>query len=466
MLSIRYEHNLKEADHMARVFANVKTKLPGPKAKELLQRRLDIVPNGVSYGIPTFVKTAKGALLEDVDGNSFIDFAGAIGTINAGHCHDTVVTALHEQVDNYIHTGFNVMMYDPYIDFAEKIANLAPGNFDKKVMFLNSGAEAVENAIKIARKFTNRQAVVSFSGGFHGRTLLAMSLTGKVRPYKYEYGPFAPEIYHAPFPYAYRRPESMSQEAYTTYLLDQLKDFFISEVDPSQVAAIIMEPIQGESGFIIPDKAFVKGVYELCKQHGILFIADEIQTGFGRTGKYFAMEHYEVEPDLITISKSMAAGLPISGVIGRKKIMDHAKSGELGGTYCGSPLGCKAGIAVLDVMEKENLNERAIEIGDKVMKKFEQLYKNYEVIGDYRGLGAMCALEFVEDRESKKPDGNITGRILKEAQNHGLIALKAGFYDNVVRLLMPLVITDEQLEEGLDILEAAIKATVNEAVQN
>lgn len=441
-------------------FANVQTELPGPKAKELLDRRHDIVPQGVGYGIPTFVESAKGALLQDVDGNRFIDFAGAIGCINVGHSHDTVVSALHDQVDRYIHTGFNVMMYDPYIELAEKIAALAPGYFKKKVMFLNSGAEAVENAVKIARKHTKRQAVVSFSGGFHGRTLMTMSLTGKVRPFKYEYGPFAPEVYHASYPYNYRRPESMSEEEYTDYLLQQVESFFISEVDPSQVAAFIMEPVQGESGFIIPNRKFVQGIYEICKQHGILFIADEIQTGFGRTGKYFAMEHYGIEPDLIAISKSMAAGLPISGVIGREEVMDSARPGELGGTYCGSPLGCRAGIAVLEVMEKENLNKRAELIGNRVMEKFQGFYDRFDVIGEFRGLGAMCALELVKDRDSKEPAKELTGQVLKEAQQRGLIVLKAGVHDNVVRLLMPLVITDEQLEEGLNILEESIEAVL------
>ncbi|SFE21874.1 4-aminobutyrate aminotransferase apoenzyme [Lentibacillus persicus] len=443
---------------MSKKFANVKTELPGPKAKELLDRRHNIVPDGVSYGAPTFVDTAKGALLKDVDGNQFIDFAGAIGVINAGHSHDTVVSALQDQAAKYIHTGFNVMMYDPYIEFAEKLAELAPGSFDKKVMFLNSGAEANENAIKIARKYTGRQAVVSFTGGFHGRTLMTMSMTGKVKPYKFEYGPFAPEVYHAPFPYNYRRPESMGEDEYAEYLLKQVEDFFITEVDPTQVAAFIMEPVQGESGFIIPNKKFVQGVYELCKQHGILFIADEIQTGFGRTGKYFAMEHFDVAPDMVTVSKSMAAGLPISGVIGRQEVMDGAGAGELGGTYCGSPLGCRAGLAVLEVMEKENLNDRGVAIGEKVMRKFSEMYDRFDAIGDYRGLGAMCALEFVTDRDSKEPDKKMAPQVLKEARDRGLIALKAGVYDNVVRLLMPLVITDEQLEEGLEILEEAIEA--------
>lgn len=445
---------------MKKSYAKVQTALPGTRAKELLERRHNIVPDAVSYGIPTFVDKADGALLQDIDGNRFIDFAGAIGTINAGHRHPTVVKALHDQVDRYIHTGFNVMMYDPYIEFAEKIAALAPGSFAKKVMFLNSGAEAIENAVKIARKYTGRQAVVSFSGGFHGRTLMTMSLTGKVKPYKYEYGPFAPEVYHAAFPYHYRRPESMSKAEYSQFLLGELEKFFISEVAPENVAAVIMEPVQGESGFIVPDKAFIQGVAALCKKHGILLVADEIQTGFGRTGKYFAMEHFGVESDLITISKSMAAGVPISGVIGRKELMDAAGPGELGGTYCGSPLGCSAGLAVLEVMEKEELNKRAEVIGEKVMKKFRQFYDRFEVVGDARGLGAMCALEFVKDKESKEPAKQLVGEILQEARKQGVIALNAGVYDNVIRLLMPLVITDEQLDEGLDILEAAIESVV------
>lgn len=443
---------------MTRSYANVQTALPGPNAKGLLDRRQDIVPDGVSYGIPTFIEEAEGAMIEDVDGNRFIDFAGAIGVLNVGHRHPTVVKALHDQIDRYIHTGFNVMMYDPYIELAEKIAALAPGAFDKKVMFLNSGAEAIENAVKIARKYTKRQAVVSFSGGFHGRTLMTMSLTGKVRPYKYEYGPFAPEVYHAPYLYRYRRPESMSEEAYSHMLLNELEQFFITEVAPENVAAVVMEPVQGESGFIVPDKNFVQGVAALCKKHGILLIADEIQTGFGRTGKYFAMEHFDVEPDLITISKSMAAGVPISGVIGRKAIMDEANSGELGGTYCGSPLGCRAGLAVLEVMEEEQINKRAEVIGETVMKKFRGWYDRFEIVGDVRGLGAMCAIEFVTDRKTKTPAKQLASQILKEAQKRGVIALNAGIYDNVVRLLMPLVITDEQLEEGLDVLEEAIAA--------
>ncbi|MFT9848730.1 4-aminobutyrate--2-oxoglutarate transaminase [Aneurinibacillus sp. REN35] len=446
---------------MSYKFANVKTELPGPKAKEILERRKQYVPKGISNGIPTFVEKAQGAILTDVDGNNFIDFAGAIGTINVGHCTPEVVEALHDQIDKYIHTGFNVMMYEPYIELAERLAKLAPGNHEKQVMFLNSGAEAVENAVKIARKYTKRQGVVVFSRGFHGRTLLTMSMTSKVKPYKYEFGPFAPEVYKAPYHYEYRRPEGMSAEQYDEFILQEFKTFLLGDAAPETIAAVVMEPVQGEGGFVVPSKKFVQGVAEICKQHGIVFVADEIQTGFSRTGKMFAVEHFDVVPDLMTISKSMGAGLPISGVIGRKEIMDAANPGELGGTYAGSPLGCRAALAVLDVIEKQNLNDKASVIGEKVMERFNSLAEKYDCIGDVRGLGAMCAMEFVKDRETKEPNKEIVSKIVDEANKRGLITLSAGLYSNVMRVLMPLVITDEQLEEGLNILEESVEAAVS-----
>ncbi|GEN33907.1 4-aminobutyrate--2-oxoglutarate transaminase [Aneurinibacillus danicus] len=446
---------------MSYKFANVKTELPGPKAKKLLERRKQYVPKGISNGIPTFVEKAQGALLTDVDGNTFIDFAGAIGTINVGHCTPEVVEALHDQVDKYIHTGFNVMMYEPYIELAERLAKLAPGNHEKQVMFLNSGAEAVENAVKIARKYTKRQGVVVFSRGFHGRTLLTMTMTSKVKPYKFEFGPFAPEVYKAPYHYEYRRPEGMSAEQYDDYILNEFKTFLLGDVAPETIAAVVMEPVQGEGGFVVPSKKFVQGVAEICKQHGIVFVADEIQTGFSRTGKLFAVEHFDVVPDLMTISKSMGAGLPISGVIGRKEIMEVANAGELGGTYAGSPLGCRAALAVLDVIEKYDLNERGRVIGEKVIERFNHLAEKYDIIGDVRGLGAMCAMEFVKDKQTKEPNKEIVGTIINEANKRGLITLSAGLYGNVIRVLMPLVITDEQLEEGLDILEESIAAATS-----
>lgn len=441
-------------------FAEIKTSIPGEKSKSLVERRQNIVPKGVSNGVPAFAQKAEGALITDVDGNTFIDFVGAIGVMNVGHNHPKVKQALHEQVDQFIHTGFNVMMYESYIELAEKLAELSPGNHEKKVLLQNSGAEAVENAVKIARKYTKRQGIISFSRGYHGRTLMTMTMTSKVKPYKFEFGPFAPEVYRAPYPYSYRRPEGMTIEQHEEQVLADFKNFFITDVASETIAAVVMEPVQGEGGFIVPGKHFVQGVAEFCKEHGILFIADEIQTGFARTGKYFAIEHFDVVPDLITVSKSMGAGVPISGVIGSKEIMDQSEPGELGGTYSGSPLGCKAALAVLEIIEEENLNQRGQEIGEKVMDHFERLTEKFDCIGDIRGLGAMCAMEIVKDRDSKEPAKDLTNSIIKEANRRGLLLFSAGVYSNVLRLLMPLVITDEQLEEGLNILEQAIEAAV------
>jgi 4-aminobutyrate aminotransferase / (S)-3-amino-2-methylpropionate transaminase / 5-aminovalerate transaminase len=439
-------------------FVKVQTEIPGPKSKEILERRNKYVPKGISNNCHSFVKKAQGALVEDVDGNHYIDFAGAIGTVNVGHSHPRVVRALQEQASQFIHTGFNVMMYESYINLAERLCKLAPGDFNKQTAFFNSGAEAVENAVKIARKYTKRQGIISFTRGFHGRTLMTMTMTSKVKPYKFGFGPFAPEVYKAPYPYVYRRPEGLSEQQYNEMIIEQFETFLLAEVAPETIAAVVMEPVQGEGGFIVPDKAFVQRVREICTQYGILFVADEIQTGFARTGKYFAIEHFGVEPDLITISKSMGAGVPISGVIGRAEIMDAAEVGEIGGTYSGSPLGCRAALTVLDIIESENLNERAQKIGTRAVDKMKQLAERFDSIGDVRGLGAMCAMEIVKDRHSKTPDKEAVGKIVKAAGERGLMLLSAGLYGNVIRLLMPLTITDEQLEEGLQILEESFGA--------
>lgn len=439
-------------------FVKQLTEIPGPKSKEILELRKKYVPKGISNNCHSFVKKAQGSLVEDVDGNIFIDFAGAIGTVNVGHSHPRVVRALQEQASQFIHTGFNVMMYESYINLAERLCQLAPGDFNKQTAFFNSGAEAVENAVKIARKYTKRQGIISFTRGFHGRTLMTMTMTSKVKPYKFGFGPFAPEVYKAPYPYVYRRPEGMSEQQYTEMIIEQFETFLLAEVAPETIAAVVVEPVQGEGGFIVPDKGFVQRVREICTQYGILFVADEIQTGFGRTGKYFAIEHFGVEPDLITISKSMGAGVPISGVIGRAEIMDAAEVGEIGGTYSGSPLGCRAALTVLDIIESENLNERAQKIGTRATNKMKQLAERFDSIGDVRGLGAMCAMEIVKDRHSKTPDKEAVGKIVKAAGERGLLLLSAGLYGNVIRLLMPLTITDEQLEEGLQILEESFEA--------
>ncbi|PAQ13732.1 4-aminobutyrate--2-oxoglutarate transaminase [Bacillaceae bacterium SAOS 7] len=447
--------------NMTRKFAKVTGALPGPKSKALLERRQAAVVRGVSNGVPSFAAKAEGALITDVDGNTFIDFVGAIGTMNVGHCHPKVKEALHKQVDEYIHPGFNVMMYEPYIELCEKLIDLAPGDHEKQAILFNSGAEAVENAVKVARKYTKRTGVISFSRAYHGRTLLTMTMTSKVKPYKYEFGPFAPEVYKAPFPYTYRRPEGTTEEQYVDSVISQFEDFFVNDVAPESVAAVIMEPVQGEGGFIPAPQKFIEAVYAICKKHGILFIADEIQTGFGRTGKQFAIEHFGIVPDLMTVSKSMAAGVPISGLIGRKEVMEAAAPGELGGTYSGSPLGCAAALAVIDIMEEEKINERGAVLGQLVMDRLNQLAEKYEAIGEIRGLGSMVAVELVKDRTTKEPNKELTNAIIAEANNRGLLIISAGAYGNVLRFLMPLVITDEQVAEGLEILEEAFEVAVS-----
>lgn len=425
--------------------------------KELQEKRKKYVPKAVSNGNLNIAHTAKGATIIDLDGNEWIDFAGAIGTLNVGHSHPKVTAAVKEQVEKFLHPGFNIMLYEGYIRLAEKLCHLTPGEFEKQAIFFNSGAEAVENAIKISRRYTGRQAVVSFVRGYHGRTNLTMGMTSKVKPYKFGFGPFAPEIYQAPFPYLFHKPKEMSDEAYINMKIEEFNDFFISTVAPETVACIVMEPVQGEGGFIIPPKKFVEAVSEFCTEHGIVFVADEIQTGFGRTGKWFGMEHFDVVPDLMTVSKSLAAGLPLSGVVGKTEIMDVAAPGELGGTYAGNPVACAAALAVIDVVKEENLMEKAEIIGQKMENKLHELYNQHEFIGEIRRLGAMVAVEIVEDRMSKKPNKNKTAEIVKYANENGLLLLAAGVKSNVVRFLAPLVITEEELEKGLAILAEAFK---------
>jgi 4-aminobutyrate aminotransferase / (S)-3-amino-2-methylpropionate transaminase / 5-aminovalerate transaminase len=433
----------------------LKTEIPGPMAKELLKRKEANIPKGPFNTIKTFAVKGEGALLTDVDGNTFIDFAGAIGSLNTGHCPPRVVEALHKQLDQYLHPCFHVMMYEPYVELAEKLNQLTPGNHPKKTFFLNSGAEAVENAVKIARKYTGRKAIISFERGFHGRTYMAMSLTSKVKPYKYEFGPFVPDTYKWSYPY-YLRSETTSQEQHDEQLLKRFETFFLSEVPPEEVAAVIMEPIQGEGGFVIPSKKFVQGVKALCEKYGILLIADEVQTGFGRTGKMFAMEHFDVAADIMTMSKSIAAGLPISAVTGRSEIMDSANIGEIGGTYGGSPLGCVAALEVIRTIEEDKLLERAQKIGEVFQDRFEKLVEKYDQIAEVRSLGAMCAIEFVQDSKSNEPNKEIVQEMIQKAHQNGLIIMSAGLYGNIIRLLSPLIITNEQLNEGLDVLEKVI----------
>ncbi|QYR20962.1 4-aminobutyrate--2-oxoglutarate transaminase [Paenibacillus sp. sptzw28] len=439
-----------------RKFVSVSSELPGVKTRELLGKRNQYVSKGIGYSYPLFVEKAQGATLQDVDGNVFLDFVGAIGTINVGHCAPEVVEAIKKQAEQFIHTCFHVGMYEPYVALAEKLAQITPGSFPKKAMFANSGAEAVENAVKIARKYTGKTGIVSFTRGFHGRTLLGMSLTSKVKPYKYKMGPFAPSTYKAQYPYPFARPASMTEQEYAQFCVNQFEDFLLTEAAPEELAAVIMEPVQGEGGFIVPPKAFVKGVYEICRNNNILFIADEIQTGFGRTGEMFCSTYFDIEPDLITLSKSLAAGLPISAVVGKAEIMDAPNPGEIGGTYGGSPLGCAAALAVIEIMEREDLPGRSRVIGDIIRSHFTSLQKDYPIIGDVRGLGAMCAIELV-DPDTRKPAKEFVAKMIKACYEKGVILLSAGVHGNVIRFLTPLVITDEQLQEGLDIMSEVLE---------
>ncbi|WP_377866689.1 4-aminobutyrate--2-oxoglutarate transaminase [Bacillus sp. R86525] len=426
------------------------------KSSILHERRKNAVPEGPYNITELYVQSAKGAIITDVDGNELIDFAGGIGMQNVGHCHPKVVKAIQDQVESSIHSCFHVAPYESYITLAERLNELTPGDFKKKTMFANSGAEAVENAVKIARKATGRSAIVSFERAYHGRTLLAMSLTSKVKPYKHGFGPFASEVYKLLYPYYYRADEGLTQEEVDAQILAYFERFMLEEVASDNIAAIILEPLQGEGGFIVPTTTFMQGVRNICDKYGIIMIADEIQTGFARTGSLFAMDHFGVAPDLMTFSKSIAAGMPLSAITGRTDLMDAPGPGQLGGTFSGSPAACAAALAVLDVIEEENLVNRAVEIGERMMEVFNSWKEKYELIGDVRGLGAMTAIELVKNKETKEPAAEEVKAIMKETHSKGVITISAGIYSNVLRFLPPLVITDEQLEEGLAILEAAI----------
>jgi 4-aminobutyrate aminotransferase/(S)-3-amino-2-methylpropionate transaminase len=432
--------------------------LEGNLTKVWQDKRDQYVASAVGNGNRHIAAKAEGAVVTDIEGNRFIDFAGAIGVQNVGHCHPKVISAVKEELEHFIHPGFNVIMYPGYIELCQRLCEIAPGDFAKKAILLNSGAEAVENAVKIARAYTGRQAVVTFDRAFHGRTNLTMGMTSKVKPYKFGFGPFAPETYQAPYPYSYRKPEDMSDEAYDEEIISQFNYFFLSNVAPEMVACIVMEPVQGEGGFIIPSKRFVTYVRDFCTEHGIVFISDEIQAGFARTGKMFAIENFDVVPDLMTVSKSIAAGFPLSGVVGKAEIIDSCRlKGSLGGTYCGSPLACAAALAVLDIIKEEHLIERAEKIGAVIEARVEEWVKIYSFIGDFRRLGAMAAIEFVKDKGTKEPDKDRVKKIVAYANQHGLLLLDAGLKGNCIRFLSPLTITELQLNQGLDIIEEALE---------
>ena len=421
----------------------------GEDADELKALRERYVPRGVTTAHPMVADRALGSEVWDTEGRRYIDFVGGIGVMNVGHNHPRVMAAVREQLERVTHTAFQVVTYESYLRLAERLCEVAPGDGPKKAIFFSTGAEAVENAVKIARAATGRQAVVSFTGAFHGRTLLALSLTGTVNPYKQDFGPYAAEVYQTPFPYEYR---GWTTEA----ALAQLDELFASVVAPNRVAAIIIEPILGEGGFVPAPPAFMQALREITTRHGILLIADEIQTGFGRTGKFFAIEHSGVTPDLMTVAKSIAAGFPLSAVVGRAEVMDAPAPGGLGGTYAGNPVACAAGVAVMDVMRDERLPERAARIGSIIEERMRSWQAEHELVGDVRVVGAMAGMELVRDRKTKTPADTETARILGLAREQGLLLLRSGAHHNVIRTLMPLTIPDEQLLEGLDILGSAV----------
>ena len=417
----------------------------------LMARRKAAIPRGVGQSHEVFIARGENAEVWDVEGRRYVDFAGGIAVLNTGHRHPAVVEAVKAQLDLYTHTCFQVLAYEPYVDLAERINAKAPGDFAKKTLFLSTGSEAVENAIKIARSYTKRSAVIAFTSGYHGRTLLTLGLTGKVVPYKTGFGPFPSEIFHAQFPDALHGVSVDESIA-------SVESIFKNDVEASRVAAIIVEPVQGEGGFNVAPTEFLQRLRALCDQHGILMIADEIQTGAGRTGTWFAMEQSGVAPDMITMAKSMAGGFPISAVVGRAEVMDAPAPGGLGGTYAGSPLSCAAALAVLDVFEKENLLQRSRELGERLTASLRVMASKNRCIADVRGLGAMVAIELCKGGDLKQPDADLAKRLCAEATRRGLILLSCGTYGNVIRILVPLTASDAIVDEGLAIIDDCLTA--------
>lgn len=426
-------------------------KIPS-KNKALVEPHNRYVAKGFSSAHQVYIESGKGAILKDVTGREYIDFSGGIGVMNIGHSHPKVVEAIKTQAEKLTHTCFMVLPYEPLVRLAERLCAVVQVEGAKKAFFVNSGAEAVENAVKISRYYTKKPGIIAFDNAYHGRTLLTMSMTSKVRPYKFGFGPFAPEIYHMPYAYCYRCSFGLKYPSCNVYCAEHLKNFFINQSAPENIAALIAEPIQGEGGFITPPPEYFSRLLEICRNNGVLFIADEIQSGMGRTGRMFAMEHWNVQADIVTIAKSLAAGMPLSAVVGKSEIMDAVHASGLGGTYSGNPVACAAALAVMDVFEQEDIINRAESLGKKMRSYFEALQKEFEIIGDVRGKGPMLALELVKKRESKEPAADETKALVKYCFDKGLVLLSCGTYGNVIRNLAPLVITDEQLEKGISIL--------------
>jgi 4-aminobutyrate aminotransferase / (S)-3-amino-2-methylpropionate transaminase / 5-aminovalerate transaminase len=414
----------------------IKTDIPGPRSADILARKERVIAEPLSIYLPLVIADGRGATVTDVDGNTYVDFAGGVGCMNVGHSHPRVVEAIRDQAERFTHTDFTIVPYENYVGLAERLLELAPISGETRAGFFNSGAEAIENSIKFARAYTGRAGVIAFEGAFHGRTLLALSLTSKTHPYKAGLGPFAPETYRVQFDD-----------------LDALQYAFKTRVAAEDVAAIVLEPVQGEGGFVVPSAEFMQGLRGICDEHGIVLVVDEVQTGFCRTGKTFAIEHFEVEPDLMTVAKSIAAGLPLSGVLGRAEIMDAPGDSAVGGTYVGNPVAIAAAHAVLDVIAEERLNERAEAIGETIRARMEGWRDRVDAVADVRGLGAMIAIAIERDG---KPDADLATAVAEGAARRGLLLLKAGIYSNCIRVLVPLVIEDAELAEALDVWEEAL----------
>jgi len=437
----------------------LRTAVPGLKSKALGERRIRAVARGLSHGTPVYVAKAEGAMLEDVDGNRYIDLAGGIGCLNVGHRRDVVINAIRRQLDRFLHTCIQVTPYESYVRLAERLNELTPGKFPKKTLFVNSGAEAVENAVKIARAYTGRPAIIAFEDAFHGRTMMTLALTSKTHPYKAGFAPFPSDVYRVPFAYCYRCSYSLKYPSCDIFCARHLEDTFKRVVASEEVAAVIAEPVLGEGGFVVPPPEYFRVLLEVCRKHKILFIADEVQTGFGRTGALFACERYGIEPDILVTAKALGGGLPLAAITGRAEVMDAPGPGGLGGTFAGNPLSCEAALAVLDLFENEDLSSRANELGDDFQRRAREWQKRWPMIGDVRGLGGMQAIELVQSEDKREPATEETKQIVQYCYEHGVIILSSGSYSNVIRLLMPLVITNEQMSEALDVLESALQTT-------
>lgn len=434
----------------------LRTSIPGPRSQALMKRRTAAVVRAAYHATPIFIAKAEGAIIEDVDGNRLLDFAGGIGCLNTGHRAPAVVDAVRSQLDRFLHTSFNVLPYESYIAVCEKLNALVPVSGPKKTLLVNTGAEATENAIKIARSYTKRPAIISFEDAFHGRTYMAMAVTSKPHPYKAGFEPFPSDVYRIPYAYCYRCSYSMKYPSCDVYCARHIEDTFKRVVAAESVAAVIVEPILGEGGFVTPPAEFYPTLSAICRKHGILLIADEVQTGFARTGSMFACEQLGLDPDLVTMAKSLTGGLPMAAVTGRAEIMDAPDVGQLGGTFSGNPVACEAALAVLETVEKEDLCARANSLGERFRKRAAKWQAQWELIGDVRGLGAMQALELVRSKATREPADEETKQVSQYCYEHGLVLITAGSYGNVIRLLMPLVVTDAQMDEAMDVLEGAL----------